>query len=398
MRFRSLRCYNFRNLENAEIDLAAPEVFLVGENGQGKSNFLEAVYLLCYGSSFRTRSDAILARHNQYECALAARISDDPAGDATSGIVDPGQAADPVTSSSADGPGHAAGTGSAPRPATVGERKITWRDGKKQIVVDGNEITDRKDLIRSMPCIVFCHDDIHFVRGAPEMQRYFFDQTLSLDDPMFIDTLRGYRRILKSRNSALKEYRVDLLPVYNQQLAETGLEIQRRRRLAVERFSRTFGELYRGISGSSDDLFIEYRPSWKNDPPADKVVALLEERTESDLSLGTTTSGPHRDRFRFAMHGADYTHTASTGQLRLTSLVLRVAQAHFFAERAGRRPLLLLDDVMLELDPVRRARFLAVMPRYEQALFTFLPDEQYTSYRKDATLVYRVADGRLTAE
>lgn len=365
MSFRSLRLYHFRNLENAEIDLTAPEVFLVGENGQGKSNFLEAVYLLCYGSSFRTRSDTILTRHGESQSAVAARIAEHAGGDVSS---------------------------------TTSERKITWRDGKKQILVDGSEITDRKDLVRSMPCIVFCHDDIQFVRGAPDMQRYFFDQTLSLDDPMFIDTLRSYRRILKSRNAALKEYRVDLLPVYNQQLAEAGLEIQRRRHLAVGRFSRTFGELYQGISGSSDDLLIEYRPSWKSDPPPEKVVALLEERTETDLSLGTTTSGPHRDRFRFAMHGADYTQTASTGQLRLTSLVLRVAQARFFADRTGRRPLLLLDDVMLELDPVRRARFLAVMPNYEQALFTFLPDEQYTSYRKDGTLVYRVVDGRLSAE
>lgn len=382
MSFGSLRVFNFRNLQNAEINLAAPEVFLVGENGQGKSNLLEAVYLLCYGSSFRTRSDSVLPRHGESQCSLAARVTDDP---------------DTGSSQPAASDSDSAVAGST-LPSTISERKITWRDGKKQIFVDGTEINDRKDLISSVPCIVFCHDDIQFVRGAPEMQRYFFDQTLSLDDPLFIDTLRAYRRILKSRNTAIKEYRVELLPVYNQQLAEAGLEIQRRRRLAVDRFSRTFGELYRGISGAGDDLLIEYRPSWKNDPPLEKTIALLEDRRETDLSLGTTTSGPHRDRFRFAMNGADYIETASTGQLRLTSLVLRVAQARFFADRAGRRPMLLLDDVMLELDPLRRARFLEVMPRYQQALFTFLPDEQYNSYRKDATLVYRVSDGRLNAD
>ncbi|TVR35100.1 MAG: DNA replication/repair protein RecF [Spirochaetaceae bacterium] len=362
MGFRSIRVYNYRNLRNAEIDVDAPEVFLVGENGQGKSNFLEALYVLCYGSSFRTRSDALLPRHGAGECAVSARLVED-----------------------------------ADHDQSVA-RTVSWRDGKKQIIVDGNEISDRKDMIRSVPCIVFCHDDIQFVRGAPDMQRYFFDQTLSLDDPVFIDTLRTYRKILRLRNSALKEYRSDLLPVYNQQLAETGIEIQRRRREAVAAFSQTFCELYRGISGSRDDMLIEYRPSWKKDPPLDRAIAILEERQENDVSLGTTTSGPHRDRFRFSMNGSDYIETASTGQLRLTSLVLRVAQARFFSDRAGRRPVLLLDDVMLELDPLRRARFLAVLPAYDQAFFTFLPDEQFNSYRKDATLVYRVTEGVIDGE
>ena len=362
MGFRSIRIYNFRNLCNAEIDLQAPEVFLVGENGQGKSNFLEAIYVLCYGSSFRTRSDALLPRHGTAESALAAKVFEDNQDD---------QAI---------------------------ERKVIWRDGKKQIIVDGKEVNDRKDLVRAIPCIVFCHDDIQFVRGAPDMQRYFFDQTLSLDDPVFIDALRDYRKILRLRNIALKEYRTELLAVYNQQLAQTGIEIQRRRRDAVAAFSATFCELYQGISGSQDKLVIEYRPSWKKDPPLDKAIAILEQRQDSDLSLGTTSSGPHRDRFRFTMNGADYTETASTGQLRLTSLVLRVAQARFFSDRAGRRPVLLLDDVMLERDPLRRARFLAVLPAYDQAFFTFLPDEQFNTYRKDATLLYRVTEGVFDGE
>ncbi|TVQ40419.1 MAG: DNA replication/repair protein RecF [Spirochaetaceae bacterium] len=379
MGFRSIRVYNYRNLHNAEIDTAAPEVFLVGENGQGKSNFLEAVYVLCYASSFRTRTDALLMRHGSSETALSGSVTEteNPTNDPHVASVDP-----------------QAGTSLA----RCTERRIIWRDGKKRVIVDGRDVEDRKELIRSLPCIVFCHDDIQFVRGAPDMQRYFFDQTLSLDDPLFIDTLRDYRRIVRLRNSALKEYRTELLPAYDRQLAQTGLEIQLRRREAVAAFSATFCDLYQGISGSEDKLVIEYRPSWKSDPPLEKVIALLEDRRQTDLAIGTTTSGPHRDRFRFAMNGSDYTDTASTGQLRLTSLVLRVAQARFFSDRAGRRPLLLLDDVMLELDPVRRARFLAVLPAYDQAFFTFLPDEQFNSYRKDATLLYRVVAGVIDGE
>ncbi len=379
MSFQSVRLYNYRNLANATVSTDASEVFLVGENGQGKSNFLEAVYVLCYGSSFRTRTDGLLPRQGTTECSLAGRIQTDDAGSnvGAAGLTPAAQHAAPTE--------HVALT----------EHTVRWRDGKKEITVDGETIADRRDLVRTVPCIVFCHDDIQFVRGAPDMQRYFFDQTLSLDDPLFIDTLRAYRKILRLRNTALKEYQTDLLPIYDQQLAATGLEIQRRRREAVDRFSLTFAELFRGISGSTHNLAVDYRPSWKKDPPLDKVLAVLESRRDMDLSLGTTTTGPHRDRFRFVMDGADYTQTASTGQLRLTSLVLRVAQARFFSDRAGRKPLLLLDDVLLELDPTRRERFLHALPAFRQAFFTLLPDEQFTGLRKADTLVYRVHNGRI---
>ena len=372
MGLHSVRLYNYRNLENTTVSTQATEIFLVGENGEGKSNFLEAVYVLCYGGSFRTRSDSLLPRHGAGECALAGRIEVD---DAPNAVAPEAEAAE--------------------RAAEFTEHQVRWRDGKKEIMVDGRPIADRRDLVRTVPCIVFCHDDIQFVRGAPEMQRYFFDQTLSLDDPLFIDTLRAYRKILRLRNTALKEYQTDLLPVYDQQLVCAGLEIQRRRREAVGLFSGTFGELFRGISGSGHDLAIEYRPSWKNDPPLEKVLAVLESRRDMDLALGTTTSGPHRDRFRFVMDGSEYTQTASTGQLRLTSLVLRVAQSRFFSDRAGRKPVLLLDDVLLELDPTRRERFLRALPAFRQAFFTLLPDEQFTGLRKADTLVYRVHGGRI---
>ncbi|TVR04505.1 MAG: DNA replication/repair protein RecF [Spirochaetaceae bacterium] len=391
MSFQSVRLYNYRNLANATVSTDASEVFLVGENGQGKSNFLEAVYVLCYGSSFRTRTDGLLPRQGTTECSLSGQIQTDDTGS------DPevaGLPAAPLTAAEPTEPDPAA----APKHGPLTEHTVRWRDGKKDITVDGETIADRRDLVRTVPCIVFCHDDIQFVRGAPEMQRYFFDQTLSLDDPLFIDTLRAYRKILRLRNSALKEYQTDLLPVYDQQLAATGLEIQRRRREAVDTFSRTFAGLFRGISGSSHDLAVDYRPSWKKDPPLEKVLAVLESRHEMDLSLGTTTTGPHRDRFRFVMDGADYTQTASTGQLRLTSLVLRVAQARFFSDRAGRKPLLLLDDVLLELDPTRRERFLHALPAFRQAFFTLLPDEQFTGLRKADTLVYRVHNGRIEPE
>lgn len=378
MGFLSVRTYNFRNLADAEIACDAPEVFLVGENGQGKTNFLEAVYVLCYGGSFRVRRDEQLVREGERRLLLQGSLRDED-----------------------------------------GERQdlaYGWesaRDsGKKSIRLNGKPVSDRKDLVSILPCIVFAHDDIEFVQGSPDRQRFFFDQTLSLYDPLFIDVLRRYRKVLRARNIALKEGRSDLLEVYDRQLAEAGVELLEKRTVATVAFNETFSELFTGISGFAEPLHIEHRPSWRISAASEaaggdagggpawaravrEAEAQLARRRDHDLYMKTTTSGPHRDRFVYRHEGRDFTQTASTGQLRLVSLILRVAQAQFFAARSGRRPVLLLDDVLLELDPTRRKRFLNALPDYEQAFFTFLPDERFSDYRREHTLIYRVTDGRI---
>jgi DNA replication and repair protein RecF len=127
------------------------------------------------------------------------------------------------------------------------------------------------------------------------------------------------------------------------------------------------------------------------------------------MSAGLTVKGPHRDRYVFirkgtssgsggTYRGGDFSGTASTGQRRLLALLLRVAQARCFSETTGKTPVLLLDDVLLELDGDKRRRFLAVMPRYEQAFFTFLPEEPYDRYCKSDTIVYYVNGGKIGRE
>lgn len=357
MGFRRIRHYNFRNLENAEINVNAPEVFLVGENGQGKTNLIESVYLLCYGTSFRTRREKEICRTGENEVAVI--------GEALSSEGEHQQV------------------------------RYHWRQGKKDIELNESPVRDRKELVERLPCIPFAHGDIDFVQGAPDMQRFFFDQTLSLYDPYFIDLLRAYRKLLRQRNAVLKGENQELLPVYDEHLAGHGLAVQERRLAAAERFSRTFSELFSAVSALEGTLRIEYRPSWPEDAEAQTVVGELERRREQDIYMRTTTSGPHRDRFLFRWDDMDFTRVASTGQVRLASLLLRVAQAQFFSSQTDRKALLLLDDVLLELDPVRRGRFLEVLPAYEQAFFTFLPDEHFTRFRKAGTLLYRVENGNV---
>jgi DNA replication and repair protein RecF len=360
MGFESLRFFNFRNLKDGEIGLRSRDVFLVGQNGQGKTNLLEAVNLLCLGASFREKRESAFLRDPSLAMGLQGAYSD-PASGGTSFSLQcaPGQ--------------------------------------RKEIRVDDKPLAERRNLLSRVLCIGFVQQDMDYVTGTPEDRRRFIDQTLVLSDLSFIDTLRGYRQVLKSRNLCLRQDRDDLLDVYDAQLAGLGLAVQGRRADLVREFDGVFGPLCREITGSEQTVSIRYRPSWEGLSTTDEVMALLADRRQRDRLLGSTSTGPHRDSCTYAQEGREYSHFASTGQLRLCALSLRVAQARFLTARTGRAPVLLLDDVLLELDPGRKRAFLSRFPPYEQALFTFLPDEGWQSYRTRDTLVLTVEDGEFRA-
>jgi len=377
MAFLSLRTVSFRNLNDAEIDVAKKDVFLIGENGQGKTNFLEALYFCSYASSFRGVKDVDLVRSGEKEFSASVTL----------GQLQSGQ--------------------DLFQDKEIFFSKqhiiITVEKSKKSITVDGKRIEDRKDLLETIPTVAFCHEDMGFVSGSQERRRWFFDQTQSLYDPVYLDDLRKYRRVLKTRNTVLKDAKTgasgtaDLLDALDPQLAEYGIRLMEKRVAAAERFSAVFSPLYREVSGIAG-ITVRYMPSWKiaGVHTIDGAVLFLAERRPADLAQGITLSGPHRDRYIFVRDNPanlEFSGNASTGQRRLLALLLRIAQARCFSELTGKAPVLLLDDVLLELDGEKRRRFLSVMPDYEQAFFTFLPEEPYKDYGKSGTLVYYVKDG-----
>jgi DNA replication and repair protein RecF len=195
-----------------------------------------------------------------------------------------------------------------------------------------------------------------------------------------------------------------LLDAFYIQFVQYGTRLMEKRQDAVRRFSDIFGPLYRDVSGI-DGITVQYVPSWKTPEDRledglcanfDEAFAALAKRRAADLGAGISLSGPHRDRYVFSRNNAEFTGKASTGQRRLLALLLRVAQARRFSEMTGKNPLLLLDDVLLEMDGEKRQKFLSVMPEYNQAFYTFLPEEPFQRYRKDDTLVYTVNGGVLS--
>ena len=371
--------YNFRNLKNDTIDLSSREVYFVGENGQGKSNILESLYYSSYGISFRTHVDNQIVKKGEKNFSLNAMYRRD------------------------DSEAH--------------KISVIFENNKKRIEKDGKKIQDRKELINTIPCILFCHDDMRFATGEPEARRFFIDQSLSLFDSVYLDDIRNYKKILKSRNLILKNHQYEMLDVYDQQLAQIGLVVQAKRKKAIFQFNEIFGKLFEQITGING-VSISYHPSWKElEVPAGDILAgvegaegavlagkkifpasqditnLLLSYREKDKAMETTLTGPHRDRIDFVRDHHLFVPTASTGQCRLISLILRVAQSVYYTRATGHKPILLMDDVLLELDPDKRAKLTALLPDYEQLFCTFLPGEPYERYMHDTTRIYKIQGG-----
>lgn len=359
MQIKRIEIKNFRNIESAVLNVGCKDIILIGKNGQGKTNILETIYYLCYGSSFRTVNNRELIKNNQNWFFLSSEYED---------------------------------YNKVPHFLSISF------DGKKKLIkMDGKEINDRRQIINNIPCIIFCHDDIEIIKGEPELRRRFFDQTLMLTDYSYVEKYRNYRLILNQRNSLLKSERKDLISLYNEKYIEYGLEIVNERKKVCKKLSDILSELYDNITGEKKDLKIQYRSSWLSDD-IDKVKLLekLNSLYETELKFHTSLSGPHRDKFIITDTNGLFTAKASTGQLRLVSLLLKTAQAYYYRQLTDCNPVYLIDDVLLELDIQTRAAYLNLINYYSQAFYTFLPNENYFDNRdcKSDTKIFNVEQGK----
>ena len=357
MPFLNVSYTNFRNLNDATIDLLSKEVYFVGENGQGKSNILESLYLISYGNSFRTNNDKDMIKDGNKEFSVRAEFIQE------------------------------------------NELKIKinvlYSESHKKITKNDKNVSDRKELIYSIPTVLFCHEDLDFVSGIPERKRWFLDQTLSMYKKSYLDDLRIYKKILKTRNNVLKESQYlneDLLNTLDIQLVNSGIQLIKAREICINAFNEFFGVLYENISGISD-VEIKYTPSWKN-IDLESVLETMKNNREVEKTLKTTISGPHRDRIGFTREKKLFIPSASTGQRRILSLLLRVAQAKHINNETEIRPILLMDDVLLELDIEKREKFINLLPEYDQLFCTFLPQEPYQKYMSNDTKIYKISEGK----
>jgi DNA replication and repair protein RecF len=330
---RSLALRDFRNL--ARLDIAIPEdgVAIVGENGQGKTNLLEAVYYLHLLRSARGARDVDVVRFGAPGFHVAARVE-----------------------------------GGAYHELSVGFERAGRR---KRVKVDGAEPVRLSDALGALPCVLFSPADVELVAGAPNARRRYLDILLALSSRPYLAALQRYRHALAQRNAALRnvaregqrgEQRV---AVWEAPLAEHGAILWRERVRWTESASPRFAEVCAAI-GEEAPVGLRYATSLdpagtELDDVRDALMRALEEKRPLDLRRGLTHAGPHRDDLALTLDGRELRAFGSAGQQRTAAIALRLLEGETLNERLGARPLLLLDDPFAELDVRRSARILDLL-------------------------------------
>ena len=331
-----------------------------GDNGAGKSNLLEAIYMLAVARSPRASSDRELVRRSRGEGEFYTQVaaSVERSDDSVSVQIN-------FRSTTAS------------EPVESGEAPISVQ---KYFRVNGAP-RRASTLIGNLNAVMFSAEDLETVYGSPSARRRYLNILISQTDREYLGAIQRYERVVRQRNHLLRQIRegtsrVEELGFWDGELINEGSRIMRQRFATLRMLSEEASPMYAGLSGGKEQLSVSYRPSVEvPDDAAEGVIAdamrlKLEERRRQELARGMTVTGPHRDDIALTLDGMEAAAFASRGQTRTAMLALKLAEAEYLKVRRGREPVILLDDVLSELDSTRREQVLDHASRYHQALIT----------------------------
>lgn len=374
MRLTRLTLRHFRNLGNQDLELPPEGVAIVGDNAQGKSNLLEAIYYLETFRSFRGARDEHLVAFGEEVFRVAGTLEPESGQDRSVQV------------------------------AAAFEKK----GKRKKVSVDGVEPERVGDALGRLAAVVFSPSDVELVAGGPGERRRFLDIVLSLSDPGYLHALQEFRRVLQRRNASLKDgLPVAVVMAWDQGLIRSGAAVMKARQDWVEGRCGAFREYYAAVSGG-----LGARMAYRSGISLEGAVSVedmaaaytdaLAASAERERRMGVTVAGPHRDEMVLRLEDEgddlDLREYGSGGQRRTAALALRLVEARTIREVRGQEPLILLDDVFAELDEGRSERILELMEREEtgQVLLT-APKESDIRIRRDRIARWGIEGGRVRA-
>lgn len=400
MRLSRLVLRHFRNLRNQELELPSEGLALIGDNAQGKSNFLEAIYYLETFRSFRGARDDQLVRFGEDVFRIVGTAERDASPtDAREGGDDTVGPEDRMGSADRFGGGD-------------GEVEVAAafqrRGRRKKVTVDGDAVERLTDGLGRLSAVIFSPGDVELVSGGPSERRRFLDIVLSLNEDGYVRALQDYRKILQRRNASLKAgVPESSVAAWEPGLVRSGAEIMGARARWVEEKSEAFGEYYARVSDEARAV-MSYSPdvSFPDDPDREAIEEAfregLRDSAEREQRRRVTVVGPHRDDVRLRLEdadaGLDLRDFGSGGQRRTAALALKLVEAMTIRERRSRNPMILLDDVFAELDPGRSERVLDLMENEEigQVVLT-APKDADVRIRRDRLPRWRISEGVIEA-
>ena len=360
MIIRSLELSNFRNYEKLNISFSPDVTILYGDNAQGKTNVLEALYTASTTKSQKGSKDKDMIKFNESESHIRMTVED---GDI--------------------------------------KRRIDMHlksTKQKGVAIDGIPIRKASELYGIMNIISFSPDDLGIIKEGPAERRRFIDMELCQLDKLYMHNFSGYNRALDQRNNLLKQisFNAELkgtLNVWDEQLINFGEYLIEKRDLFIKEISDIASKIHSIITENKETLEIHYLPSTDKESFRNELLS----SREKDIILKMTNVGPHRDDMVFMVNGQDARKYGSQGQQRTAALTLKLAEIELVKKKTGKNPVLLLDDVLSELDRNRQNKLLENISGV-QTIVTCTGLEEFIKNRIKYDKVYRVTAGTITEE
>lgn len=347
---------NYRNLKAFEIEPDLKTNVIYGKNAQGKTNFLEALWLFTGAKSFRTNKDSLLTNLEESESKINIVFE-----------------------------------------SNKGENEAEIKIGKRRNASFNEKKLNSASLLAGNFCaIVFSPDDLNLISGSPEKRRRFLDIAISQIYPKYIEILKRYARALAQRNYLLKEMckkesKENLLIPFENEMSIAGTSIIRYRKRYLELIEEYITEIYSGISQSKESFKTVYEPFTKSED----LLKELELKRKEDIKNGFSSVGPHRDDIDFIINGLSVKSLGSQGQKRSVALALKLSEAEVLNKINGEYPVALLDDVLSELDPERQNFILNHINKMQ--VFITCCDPANIKILSKGT-VFKVDDGKIEKE
>jgi DNA replication and repair protein RecF len=382
---RRLELHDFRNFERTFVELGPRFTVLAGHNGAGKTNVLEAIWLLATLRSFRVSELAPLVRREAQAASITVKMFDEQLALPSELVV-----------------------------------RLTRHDGsaRRQAFADGKLVRAAADFYGRVRAVLFTPEDLAVLRGGPSQRRQLVDRMLFARERGHIADVQAYEKLLRSRNRVLRDEAMSesergrMLEVYESGLADTGARIWTRRERILDELrpvvGLAFARIHGGVGsapksrGAAPEIAIRHDVVAGTVPEHERAAALvrmLAERRSHDRMRGVTTLGPHRDDIAVSFDGVDAVSIASQGQTRALVLALKLAELDVARTALGTPPLLLLDDVSSELDPPRTALlFEALVELAGQCVLTTTSPHHLHAIPAAETVRWRVDDGTIAPD
>ena len=359
MKIHHLKLLNFRNYEKMEVSFSPKYNIIFGNNGSGKTNLVESIYVLALTKSFRGTVDKILLMNSKDVCRIEGEVSD----------------------------------------KYTNKYKLILKDGGKKVKINNTKVDKLSDYISQISVVLFNPDDLRFIKDSPTIRRKAINLEISQINNSYLKNLNMYNKLLKQRNSYLKTTNInansssEFLTILTNKLVDYGEKIYESRRKYINLLNQKIGDLYNSICGIQD-LKLEYSSDYK-DFDREKILKKYQDNLNRDIILGKTTVGVHHDDIKFKLEGYNIKDYGSEGQQKNAIIAYKLTELEIFYQIRGNYPILILDDLFSELDRLKINNILNLINDDIQTFITTTEIDKINDNVLSNSKLFEVVDGEV---